>query len=384
VVALAVAAVIAVVIARRRPAGAPGAAVVSGVAVDGVWAGAWHTCARKGGRLHCWGKNNERQLGLDVNTDASIAKQVDGLDGVTAVAAGEMHTCAVRRDGGVLCWGRNKEGQLGSGDLAVAPVPRQVPGLPAIRQIAAGSSHTCALDGNRRVHCWGRNHMGQLGSETPADLRGRADVVSGLDDVTFVAAGLDSTCAVRATGHVVCWGEPQGQYEPGPEHRRARPTAIAGLPAIASLGVGRHMACALDTSGAVHCWGDNSKGQLGTSPAGGERLTPAPVSGLSDVVEIAVRASFACARRQAGTLHCWGRADWGNIGDGLAIGGPAHRDRATQVLDVADATALAVGHQHACAVRRGGGVACWGLNDSSQLGDGSKESRAQPVSVAGL
>jgi alpha-tubulin suppressor-like RCC1 family protein len=33
----------------------------------------------------------------------------------TAIAAGEVRTCAVRSDGSVVCWGSNSLGQLGIG-----------------------------------------------------------------------------------------------------------------------------------------------------------------------------------------------------------------------------------------------------------------------------
>jgi alpha-tubulin suppressor-like RCC1 family protein len=40
---------------------------------------------------------------------------VSGLSGVSAVALGNDHVCALAAGGAVTCWGSNKMGQLGDG-----------------------------------------------------------------------------------------------------------------------------------------------------------------------------------------------------------------------------------------------------------------------------
>ncbi|MCC7534875.1 MAG: hypothetical protein IT379_01610 [Deltaproteobacteria bacterium] len=55
-------------------------------------------------------------------------------------------------------------------------------------------------------------------------------------------------------------------------------------------------------------------------------------------------------------------------------------------MGLTDAAALGRGTDtsHTCAVRRGGEVACWGLNNRGQLGDGTMELASTPVAVSGL
>lgn len=82
-----------------------------------VSAGRWHTCLVRNGDVNpvsCRGANLDEQLGRNV-----LGKYVQ-------VAAGDAHTCALRKDGAIFCWGRNDAGQLGDGTLFGHQVPVQV------------------------------------------------------------------------------------------------------------------------------------------------------------------------------------------------------------------------------------------------------------------
>jgi hypothetical protein len=91
---------------------------------------------------------------------------VDGLPtgvAVTLVAAGTDHTCALTADDRLFCWGDNANGQVGSGGSSVA-VPQQI-ALPGVTALALGARHTCAVAAGG-LYCWGASDRGKLGGAT--------------------------------------------------------------------------------------------------------------------------------------------------------------------------------------------------------------------------
>ena len=100
----------------------------------------------------CWGFGGSGRLGVGSEDDHWVPQQVQGLDsGVTTIAAGDSHTCAIQR-GSAQCWGFGGSGRLGTGDDApYHSTPRQVQGLESgVTAIAAGNSHTCAFSAVQR------------------------------------------------------------------------------------------------------------------------------------------------------------------------------------------------------------------------------------------
>ena len=108
-----------------------------------------------------------------------------------------------------------------------------------------------------------------------------------------------------------------GQDGGGPGPWTPNPTPIALDSSAKSVAAGYAHSCALLSDGRVACWGSNLYGQLG--PGAEPGIKPSgPV--IVDLPEAADRVSagreHTCARAESGRVYCWGRNDFGQLGNG--------------------------------------------------------------------
>jgi len=148
--------------------------------VSAIAPGGRHMCAlTAAGGVFCWGNNDAGQLGDGTETNARTPVHVLGLtNGIIAVEAGGHHTCALSGSSVVKYWGNNDDGELGAGGAIDQNIIVEASGLTAgIGAIAAGELHTCALTTAGAVKCWGDNSQGQLGNGTTIDALTPVDAV---------------------------------------------------------------------------------------------------------------------------------------------------------------------------------------------------------------
>lgn len=353
-----------------------------------VAAGDSHTCAINLFNVLCWGANSNGQLGNGQREaeDISLAPTpVSDIRDAVAIAAGARHTCVIHIGGSVSCWGANGFGQLGNGTSLPYAVPVKVEGIADAVAITAGSRHTCALHEDGSISCWGANDFDQLGSST-SDVEfiyfDAPTKVMDINDAIAVSADGNHTCAVHQDNTVSCWGF--DALSRTDDNLGAVPQKLRGLSDVIDIAAGNDYTCALHEDSTISCWGDNERGQLGNDNSSTRSATPVSVEGIGDASAMAAGFLHSCAVHEGGSISCWGSNGDGQLGNGTVF--PSALP--VPVQGIADAIAVATsGHWssgYSCALHQSGSVSCWGTNEEGQLGNGTKSQSTVPVRVEGI
>lgn len=374
------------------------------------------TCAIiEGGALYCWGKNVSGQVGIGNTTSKiGIPTQVTGLgSNVTDVAVGRHHTCAIHEDV-MKCWGKNSDGQLGDPGFTTnqSTLPRIVAIDPGVTGMAVGDFHTCAIV-RGQAKCFGKNNNDQLanssaGTESTTPIT--VTDVSGapMVGVTALSAREDTTCAIRG-GTPLCWGQnssgelgigtnggtyaiaqkvaPYSSFTADTSHLSSTDGTWSG---VGNIAAGGSHSCAV-VKGSVKCWGSNQFGQVNNSIISDRSESSTANSlhitggGSKKFLHVAAGKEHSCAVIDGGKVACWGDSGDKRLGNPGYSGDPIevisetyHKESGTGHL--IDASKVAVGSKHSCAIA-GGGVYCWGDNNFKQSGS---EQTTSDVALAHL
>ena len=198
-----------------------------------------------------------------------------------------------------------------------------------------------------------------------------------------LSAGEDHTCAIRDDGRVLCWGEGDyGKLGIGNTNDKSSPQFTnslgTGRKAIDISAGGEHTCAVLD-NGSVMCWGRDNYGQIGDGTSGGQRVSPTHTVGLPrPAVAVEVGMDFSCALLDNGSVMCWGRGSGGRLGNGGTSNSaqPVYTD---PMPGGRKAVAIDISHYHTCAVLDDGNVACWGSGGGGRLGTGSNSGESSPT-----
>lgn len=306
---------------------------VTGISSNTEYTCALGSCgASSTGIVWCWGNNQFGQLGANATQTSSAAPvAITNLMDVKAISAGMEHACALASGGTVECWGFNGSGQLGNGKTTgpdpcdqgpCSLTPVTVSNLTGVTAIAAGSYHTCALLSGGTVDCWGL-----LGLDPNAGAANNSLVptaVSNLSGVVAITAGQGFTCALLSAGSVECWGHNDaGQLGDGTTVDSSTPVLVSNITGATVIAAGTEHACALVSGGAVACWGYNGAGQLGNGTTSASPVAaPSMVMNITGATAISASFDHTCALRRSGAVECWGANDYGGLGNGTTTGSP--------------------------------------------------------------
>ncbi len=287
---------------------------------------------------------------------------------VDAIDTGELHGCAIG-SGKLKCWGNNDKGQLGNAKTGQEPNPVDVLNLPASAQaleVAAGGRHTCARLSDTSVRCWGDNNRGQLGVGTTVNSTspGATAIASG---ALQVVTGTDHSCAMirrlnapaQEGNAVKCWGSNQYGQIGDPELlvkgvNAPAPQDVFGLDqGVTELIAGYHHTCALMIDGTMRCWGRNNFGQLGNL---------APNSWITDNIGRQLLQVFGVDRTVL-------------TSDGIDY---VLLRQAPVAPPLSDVITMSAGRAHTCALTRSAQLFCWGALSAPSAGSGC------PLTLSGV
>ena len=207
---------------------------------------------------------------------------------------------------------------------------------------------------NGAVACWGNDTSGQVSDWDRWRYASQ--------QFASVSAGSYLTCGILTNGSVSCWGYPEQEdgsdresdnrdwsdWTANPEATydgwvNTPPSTVKFKPD--SLSVANYHACAIQTSGVLGCWGK----------AGSARLvipTEQDGSAITDWTSVEAGWAHACGIREGGSVVCFGRSTY---------------DRSAGPSGPGSFIAVTTGIYNGCALASDGSVECWGGTGIAEL-----------------
>ncbi len=343
---------------------------------------------------------------------------------VNSISLGGKHTCVTLEDGNIRCFGDDREGQssgkVSAKENALDPVQLKLPGPLSFTSdsagpVSSGASENCTIVDDGELFCWGGLYQessvqaelsmldsaafqvavgksltcvrlrGGVGCWDP-NAPGSGTLLKFQVDVLEIAVGGSHGCALVSGGLLMCFGDNAQAQRTLPLVATEGGPNVLDLEQVSQLSLGDEHSCAV-ADGNVYCWGANDYAQSGRAASTDPEPRPSRVPIPGEATQVAAGSRHTCALNERGQIFCWGDNEFGQLGPGAhsgaaTLGGARSGQALPAEVPLAEpARSVAAGGSHSCAIGAGGRVYCWGNNDRGQLGTGGRSPVEPPTAV---
>ncbi len=242
--------------------------------------------------------------------------------------------------------------------------------------VEPGDSHTCAIRSGAVAMCWGSHAIGQTGTGPVGEGVSPRGPTAVLDGARQISGAFEHVC-LRTDAGVRCWGRGwEGQLGHGVAAPSGVPVVALADTSVVDLDTGFITSVLVTSSGEARVWGRNTaEGFLGLGSAIDDVGVPT-VLASSGILSAGLGHTHGCLVSSGGGLRCFGANDTGQLGTG-ATSGALPTPTATVGLEGVSIASVDGGFVHTCALDAAGGLWCTGGNVEGSLGLGDRDARTR-------
>ena len=331
------------------------------------------------GTVHCFGRNNNGELGLGHNNSVSLPTPIPNLPKVNRISCGSSFTVCVDQEGFIWSFGKNSKGLLGTGNNTNFNVPQKIQNIPPVVSVSCGPEYTLIITNDSDLWSWGRNKFGQLcHGDTENRLKPQKTSFS---NISKISAGFYHSLFQNNKGEIFSCGHNQwgacglGHFN----HPQITPSLIHNLPSnIVQFVCGAYQSLFLDSEGNVYSVGHNKYGELGL----GHKIHQNVLNKIPNIPPIKI---ISCMGASCYLIDFEGNLlSFGNNGNGqLGHGNKSHINTPKIINTLKDIQQISYGSSgaHFFAKNSQNQIFVTGNNNHGQLGIGDNRSVSIPTEI---
>lgn len=324
------------------------------------------------------------------NKVSSPIQTIAGGVGWSNVAIGYQAVAATKTDGTLWTWGNNgspgaNQGQLGDNSQINRSSPVQIGAAGTWYQPAFGTSFAACIRQDGTLWLWGYNYYGSLAQNNRTSRSSPVQIINAGNNWIQVSCGLRNALGLKSDGTLWSWGNNSfgGLGINTATTSLSSPVQVVGAATTwRRIASGYYHSAAIKSDGTLWCWGRNSYGQLGDNTTT-NRSSPVQVVTLtSDWSQVQCGYNFTAAIKKDGSMWLWGQNSSGQLGDNTTISKSSPVQTLASTLDWGKLINLSHRSSSTGAIKKDGSVYVWGANTfTGLLGTNDTANKSSPVQI---